>query len=624
MRVAELKNAGARTGVTPRRRSPRVAFLAASSSASSAQSPPPSTPPPPSPGRASEIHSNQSISTPDHSPSPRPQLESSSSRRSSLDSFRRGRPSAASCSSPSVLPRARSPSTPPGGAASGLPRALRDMNLPPGFGFHPSDTELVSHYLKRKILGQKIEYDLIPEVDIYKHEPWDLPAKCNLPVKDNKWHFFASRDRKYPTGSRSNRATIAGYWKSTGKDRAIKMNKRTLGTKKTLVFHEGRPPSGRRTEWIMHEYYIDDNECQVSPDKKDAFVLCRVTKRNDWALENDNDNEVGSRNPHLKQVNDADTPVVSAVKPEDAAASVIFGSAELSNDVAMVATTADTASPNSGNELEAWLEELLDPSFSFNPAADTGLANVSRTEQYAESSNLQNPGSMAPEVGPDHASHVQDGTDATDYLFIDDLPDDLYSMLYPGTDKFSMFSEQTALVTNQAYFMTGMDSYALPNNFENGTSKDGLQLNQENNNPNLSKVDNGITVQRRNTTVASPANFSPAPGRIKKQVGIKRMVTSNSESINQTMMFADNSGRCLDLMSSVEFQKKHTNDATSVKQSDAAKPTEGHSNQGCLRGTKNTFRCLSAGFNVYVLFAILVVGVAVVLHLRRSGASLLH
>lgn len=57
---------------------------------------------------------------------------------------------------------------------------LRDMHLPPGFGFHPSDPELVSHYLKRKILGQKIEYDLIPEVDIYKHEPWDLPGRLTM------------------------------------------------------------------------------------------------------------------------------------------------------------------------------------------------------------------------------------------------------------------------------------------------------------------------------------------------------------------------------------------------------------------------------------------------------------
>ncbi|AQK89501.1 Putative NAC domain transcription factor superfamily protein [Zea mays] len=270
---------------------------------------------------------------------------------------------------------------------------LRDMHLPPGFGFHPSDTELVSHYLKRKILGQKIEYDPIPEVDIYKHEPWDLPAKCNLPIEDNKWHFFASRDRKYPTGSRSNRATLAGYWKSTGKDRAIKLKKRTLGTKKTLVFHEGRPPSGRRTEWIMHEYYIDENECKVSPDMKDAFVLCRVTKRSDWEL----DNEVGNRYPHLEQLDAAAASVASTVKPEDAVATVIcpeesnraatpVGSDELSNDVGQEPITPDSSPPNGGKELEVWLEELLDPSPSFNLVADTRSADVSLTDQYAESS----------------------------------------------------------------------------------------------------------------------------------------------------------------------------------------------------------------------------------------------
>ena len=58
--------------------------------------------------------------------------------------------------------------------------ALRNMKLPPGFGFYPSDTELIGHYLKRKILGQKIEHDLIPVVDIYKHEPWDLPGMLTM------------------------------------------------------------------------------------------------------------------------------------------------------------------------------------------------------------------------------------------------------------------------------------------------------------------------------------------------------------------------------------------------------------------------------------------------------------
>lgn len=48
------------------------------------------------------------------------------------------------------------------------------MGLPPGFRFHPTDEELVNYYLKRKIHGQHIELDIIPEVDLYKCEPWDL------------------------------------------------------------------------------------------------------------------------------------------------------------------------------------------------------------------------------------------------------------------------------------------------------------------------------------------------------------------------------------------------------------------------------------------------------------------
>lgn len=97
-------------------------------------------------------------------------------------------------------------------------------------------------------------------------------AKCRIPTRDSKWHFFTSRDRKYPNGSRSNRATEAGYWKSTGKDRNIKLHSRVIGTKKTLVFHEGRPPSGKRTDWIMHEFYIAENECKAAPGLKVSLL----------------------------------------------------------------------------------------------------------------------------------------------------------------------------------------------------------------------------------------------------------------------------------------------------------------------------------------------------------------
>lgn len=86
--------------------------------------------------------------------------------------------------------------------------------------------------------------------------------KSFLPSRDPEWYFFGPRDRKYPNGFRTNRATKAGYWKSTGKDRRVSSQNRPVGMKKTLVYYRGRAPQGIRTDWVMHEYRLDDKECE--------------------------------------------------------------------------------------------------------------------------------------------------------------------------------------------------------------------------------------------------------------------------------------------------------------------------------------------------------------------------
>ncbi|KQK23951.1 uncharacterized protein LOC100843938 isoform X2 [Brachypodium distachyon] len=156
---------------------------------------------------------------------------------------------------------------------------MAPVSLPPGFRFHPTDEELIIYYLKRKINGRQIELEIIPEVDLYKCEPWDLPEKSFLPSKDLEWYFFSPRDRKYPNGSRTNRATKAGYWKATGKDRKVNSQRRAVGMKKTLVYYRGRAPHGSRTDWVMHEYRLDECECEIDNGLQDAYALCRIFKK---------------------------------------------------------------------------------------------------------------------------------------------------------------------------------------------------------------------------------------------------------------------------------------------------------------------------------------------------------
>ncbi|KAK8946370.1 NAC domain-containing protein 21/22 [Platanthera zijinensis] len=148
-----------------------------------------------------------------------------------------------------------------------------ESSLPPGFRFFPSDEELVCHYLCRKIVGNhKVSEGTMVEVDLHTREPWELPEVAKL--SENEWYFFSFRDRKYATGLRTNRATKSGYWKATGKDRIIYNPKshRVVGMRKTLVFYQGRAPNGAKTNWVMHEFRLENPH---TPPKED-WVLCRV------------------------------------------------------------------------------------------------------------------------------------------------------------------------------------------------------------------------------------------------------------------------------------------------------------------------------------------------------------
>ncbi|KAJ7971830.1 NAC domain protein [Quillaja saponaria] len=154
------------------------------------------------------------------------------------------------------------------------------LDLPPGFRFHPTDEEIISSYLIEKVMNSRFSATAIGEADLNRCEPWDLPKKAKMGEKE--WYFFCQRDRKYPTGMRTNRATESGYWKATGKDKEIYKGKGCLvGMKKTLVFYKGRAPKGEKTNWVMHEFRLEGKFASYNLPKtaKDEWVVCRVVHK---------------------------------------------------------------------------------------------------------------------------------------------------------------------------------------------------------------------------------------------------------------------------------------------------------------------------------------------------------
>ncbi|KAK9949934.1 hypothetical protein M0R45_005442 [Rubus argutus] len=160
------------------------------------------------------------------------------------------------------------------------------LSVPVGYRFHPTEEELVNHYLKKKMQGNDSEINgIIPEIDVCKYEPTELPALSGTETEthdDMEWFFFTRKDYKYNNSARSNRCTKQGYWKITSKERGIKArrSKAVIGKKRTLTFYQGRVPKSKKTNWVIHEYYLPVTEIiSYQKQAQGDFVICRLKNK---------------------------------------------------------------------------------------------------------------------------------------------------------------------------------------------------------------------------------------------------------------------------------------------------------------------------------------------------------
>ncbi|KAL0392305.1 UNVERIFIED_CONTAM: NAC domain-containing protein 17 [Sesamum radiatum] len=317
--------------------------------------------------------------------------------------------------------------------------------FPPGFRFHPTDEELVLYYLKRKICCKRLHLDVIAETDVYKWDPEELPGMSKLKTGDRQWFFFSPRDRKYPNGARSNRATRHGYWKATGRDRVISCGSRPVGIKKTLVFYRGRAPSGERTDWVMHEYTMDEEELKRCQTAKEYYALYKVYKKSGAGPKNGE--QYGAP----------------------------FREEEWADDELEVERIMD--------DLEEIMSQILDGPIPVQPPVDNGYA----LDPLSGTTQLQL--CEAPEVSSAPIINVQDPLDTEedfleDFLEMDDLvgpdpttqnPDkpsyDLERLQFDGFDalnEFDLYQDAASFLCEAGPVDSGQISQPYMNNFDNG------------------------------------------------------------------------------------------------------------------------------------------------------------
>lgn len=174
-----------------------------------------------------------------------------------------------------------------------------NVKLPPGFRFYPTDEELVAHFLHRKAALLPCHPDVIPDLDLYPYDPWDLDGKAM--AEGNKWYFYSRRTQSRVTGN--------GYWKGIGVDEPIlsSTSGQKLGMKRCYVFYVGEPSDGAKTNWIMQEYRLSaengSSGSSRSSKKRHSkidyskWVVCRVYERNC-----DNDDDDGTELSCLDEV----------------------------------------------------------------------------------------------------------------------------------------------------------------------------------------------------------------------------------------------------------------------------------------------------------------------------------
>ncbi|KAJ0105928.1 hypothetical protein Patl1_17912 [Pistacia atlantica] len=135
---------------------------------------------------------------------------------------------------------------------------------------------VIIRLLKKKRLDPEFSVpDEINELDIFKSDSSELPELSKTNCDEQAWPFF-SEPYKNVKGKQAHLTN--GNWEKTGNNREVrdKSTGKRIGGRKNYIYYKrgGSPKQKIKTDWVMHDYYVDDDDSRY---KKD-FVFRYVEK----------------------------------------------------------------------------------------------------------------------------------------------------------------------------------------------------------------------------------------------------------------------------------------------------------------------------------------------------------
>ncbi|CAL5346090.1 unnamed protein product [Camellia sinensis] len=213
---------------------------------------------------------------------------------------------------------------------------IQDLpGLPAGVKFDPSDQEILDH-LEAKVLSDTHKLhplidEFIPTLEGENGICYTHPEKLPGVSKDGQIrHFFHRPSKAYTTGTRKRRKVHTDddggetRWHKTGKTRPVFLGGAVKGFKKILVLYTnyGRQRKPEKTNWVMHQYHLGNNEeekdgelvvskvfYQTQPRQCGSSVKDSLKKKSRTRIGHDDDSPIIKNTPYVEYYNNP--PLIS-------------------------------------------------------------------------------------------------------------------------------------------------------------------------------------------------------------------------------------------------------------------------------------------------------------------------